>query len=139
MWEWGKAPLGNTKRRTFTLPFRRHVLLGASWKIKQIHLFVRWGDYSAITSYSHHKERHKAFRPRTDLRDLAPCSQRLVDRCSSETHRMDQFSLSSVDFLCRPHHFYSHTGLGIAGDLEAEGLSTFYYTFSPWPPSAMLP
>lgn len=29
------------------------------------------GDYSASTLYSHNKDHHKAFHPRTDLRDLA--------------------------------------------------------------------
>lgn len=52
---------------------------------------------------------------------------------------IDQPSISSVDSLCSPNHFYAHTGLDIPGILEAEALSIFYYSFSPWLPSKMLP
>ena len=33
-WEWVRVLLRNNERRTFTLHFRRHRLLGASWKMK---------------------------------------------------------------------------------------------------------
>lgn len=62
-----------------------------------------------------------------------------TDRSSSQTHRLDQFSLSPVDSLCRLDHFYAHTGLDTPGVLEAEALSVFYYSFSLWLLDKMLP
>lgn len=62
-------------------------------------------------------------------------SQRLIHTSSSQTLTIDQ--LSSGDFVCRPK-FCAHTGLDIPDVPEAEALSIFHYSSSPWPPSKML-
>lgn len=47
----GKGALGKYQEEDILTPFKRHMLLGVLWKIKQTHLLVRKCDDSAITSY----------------------------------------------------------------------------------------
>lgn len=65
---WVRMLLGNAKRGSFRLPFRTHVLLGASWRIEQRDLLVCQKKDDASASTSHDKQQHEAFYSRTDPR-----------------------------------------------------------------------
>lgn len=82
---WVRMLLGNAKRGSFRLPFRTHVLLGASWRIEQRDLLVCQKKVMLLPLLHMTNNSMKPF-IQGQIQDIQPLhSQRLLPKSSSET------------------------------------------------------